>query len=40
MADDLVNIEIDGVPVKARKGEMLIRVPSPCRRVPRPSWRA
>jgi len=25
MADDLVNIEIDGVPVKARKGEMLIR---------------
>jgi NADH-quinone oxidoreductase subunit G len=26
MADDLVNIEIDGVPVKARKGEMLIRV--------------
>jgi NADH-quinone oxidoreductase subunit G len=26
MADDLVNIEIDGVAVKARKGEMLIRV--------------
>src|SRR5213595_2970987 len=26
MADELVNIEIDGVPVKARKGEMLIRV--------------
>ncbi|MGH8304254.1 MAG: NADH-quinone oxidoreductase subunit NuoG, partial [Steroidobacteraceae bacterium] len=26
MADDLVNIEIDGVPVKARKGEMIIRV--------------
>jgi NADH-quinone oxidoreductase subunit G len=26
MADDLVNMEIDGVPVKARKGEMLIRV--------------
>jgi NADH-quinone oxidoreductase subunit G len=26
MADDLVNIEIDGVPVKAHKGEMLIRV--------------
>src|SRR5205807_4051117 len=26
MADDLVNIEIDGVPVKARKREMLIRV--------------
>ncbi len=26
MADDLVNIEINGVPVKARKGEMLIRV--------------
>ena len=25
MADKLVNIEIDGVPVKARKGEMLIR---------------
>jgi len=25
MADDLVNIEIDGVPVKARKGEMIIR---------------
>jgi NADH-quinone oxidoreductase subunit G len=25
MADELVNIEIDGVPVKARKGEMLIR---------------
>jgi len=25
MADDLVNLEIDGVPVKARKGEMLIR---------------
>ena len=26
MADDLVNIEIDGVAVKAKKGEMLIRV--------------
>src|SRR2546430_182847 len=26
MADELVTIEIDGVPVKARKGEMLIRV--------------
>ena len=26
MADDLVNMEIDGVPVKARKGEMIIRV--------------
>src|SRR6266481_5064303 len=26
MADELVNIEIDGVPVKARKGEMIIRV--------------
>ncbi|HEY2274227.1 MAG TPA: NADH-quinone oxidoreductase subunit NuoG [Steroidobacteraceae bacterium] len=26
MADDLVNIDIDGVPVKARKGEMIIRV--------------
>jgi NADH-quinone oxidoreductase subunit G len=26
MADDLINMEIDGVPVKARKGEMLIRV--------------
>jgi NADH-quinone oxidoreductase subunit G len=25
MADDTVNIEIDGVPVKARKGEMIIR---------------
>src|SRR6266853_574739 len=25
MADDLVNIEIDGVPLKVRKGEMLIR---------------
>src|SRR6201981_226116 len=25
MTDDLVNIEIDGVPVKARKGDMLIR---------------
>ena len=25
MADDLVNIEIDGVAVKAKKGEMLIR---------------
>jgi NADH-quinone oxidoreductase subunit G len=25
MADELVNIEIDGVPVKARKGEMIIR---------------
>jgi NADH-quinone oxidoreductase subunit G len=25
MADDQVNIEIDGVPVKARKGEMIIR---------------
>src|SRR5215471_16929394 len=25
MADDLVNIEIDGVPVEARKGEMIIR---------------
>ncbi|MFZ0008259.1 MAG: NADH-quinone oxidoreductase subunit NuoG, partial [Steroidobacteraceae bacterium] len=25
MADDLVNIEIDGVPVKVRKGEMIIR---------------
>jgi NADH-quinone oxidoreductase subunit G len=25
MADDLVNIEIDGVPVKAKKGEMIIR---------------
>ncbi|HEY0768004.1 MAG TPA: NADH-quinone oxidoreductase subunit NuoG [Steroidobacteraceae bacterium] len=26
MADELVNIEIDGVAVKARKGEMLIRI--------------
>ena len=26
MAEDLVNIELDGVPVKARKGEMIIRV--------------
>src|SRR5256886_15729872 len=26
MADELVTIEIDGVPVKARRGEMLIRV--------------
>src|SRR5690242_15706527 len=25
MADDLVNIEVDGVPLKAKKGEMLIR---------------
>src|SRR5580658_4447587 len=25
MADDLVNIEVDGVPVAARKGEMIIR---------------
>ena len=25
MADDLVNIEIDGIAVKAKKGEMLIR---------------
>jgi NADH-quinone oxidoreductase subunit G len=25
MADDLVNIEIDGLPVKAKKGDMLIR---------------
>jgi NADH-quinone oxidoreductase subunit G len=25
MADDLVNIEVDGVPVTARKGEMIIR---------------
>src|SRR5271156_144387 len=25
MADDLVNIEVDGVPVKARKGEVIIR---------------
>jgi NADH-quinone oxidoreductase subunit G len=25
MADDLVNIEVDGVPVKAKKGEMIIR---------------
>src|SRR5580698_3001225 len=25
MADDLVNIEIDGVAVKAKKGDMLIR---------------
>ena len=25
MADDLVNIEIDGVAVKAKKGEMIIR---------------
>jgi NADH-quinone oxidoreductase subunit G len=25
MADDVVNIEIDGVPVQARKGEMIIR---------------
>ncbi|MFZ1099765.1 MAG: NADH-quinone oxidoreductase subunit NuoG, partial [Steroidobacteraceae bacterium] len=25
MADDLVNIEIDGVPLKVRKGEMIIR---------------
>ena len=25
MADDTVNIEIDGVPVEARKGEMIIR---------------
>ena len=25
MADDQVNIEVDGVPVKARKGEMIIR---------------
>ncbi|MFI4922012.1 MAG: 2Fe-2S iron-sulfur cluster-binding protein, partial [Gammaproteobacteria bacterium] len=26
MADELVNIEIDGKPVKARKGEMIIQV--------------
>ena len=26
MSDDLVNMEINGVPVKARKGEMIIRV--------------
>ncbi|HUL46041.1 MAG TPA: NADH-quinone oxidoreductase subunit NuoG [Steroidobacteraceae bacterium] len=25
MADDLINIEVDGVPLKARKGEMIIR---------------
>jgi NADH-quinone oxidoreductase subunit G len=25
MADDLVNIEVDGVPLKAKKGEMIIR---------------
>src|SRR5438105_14905288 len=25
MADDQVNIEVDGAPVKARKGEMLMR---------------
>ncbi|HYL72332.1 MAG TPA: 2Fe-2S iron-sulfur cluster-binding protein, partial [Candidatus Dormibacteraeota bacterium] len=25
MADELVNIEVDGVPVKAKKGEMIIR---------------
>jgi len=25
MADDLINIEVDGVPVKAKKGEMIIR---------------
>jgi len=25
MADDQVNIEVDGVPVKAHKGEMIIR---------------
>ena len=26
MADEFVNIEVNGVPVKARKGEMIIRV--------------
>ena len=26
MSEDLVNIEIDGVPVKARKGAMIIEV--------------
>jgi NADH-quinone oxidoreductase subunit G len=26
MADDLVNVEVNGVPMKARKGEMIIRV--------------
>ena len=25
MADDLVNIEVNGVPMKARKGEMIMR---------------
>jgi NADH-quinone oxidoreductase subunit G len=25
MADEVVNIEVDGVPVQARKGEMIIR---------------
>jgi NADH-quinone oxidoreductase subunit G len=30
MADDLVNLEIDGVAVKAKKGEMLIRATDAC----------
>ncbi len=30
MADDLVNIEVDGVPMKAHKGEMIIRVTDRC----------
>jgi NADH-quinone oxidoreductase subunit G len=30
MADQLVNIEVDGVPVKAKKGEMIIRTTDRC----------
>lgn len=30
MSDDLVNIEVNGVPVKARKGEMIIRATDRC----------
>ncbi|MFP4079477.1 MAG: 2Fe-2S iron-sulfur cluster-binding protein, partial [Ectothiorhodospira sp.] len=26
MSEDLVNIEVDGIPLKAKKGAMLIRV--------------
>ena len=29
MSDDLVNIEVNGVPLKARKGQMIMQVTDP-----------
>jgi len=29
MSDDLVNIEVNGVPVKARKGQMIMQATDP-----------